>query len=223
MCLAKLANSDITGTICGHLAESNPLPPVIVDPSKVREFADGAGFYLWLSQHHVTENELWIKMHKVGSGLKSINWAQAIDAALCWGWIDGIRKSFDDKSFLQRYTPRGRKSTWSMINVNNVARLIAEGRMTEHGLRHVALAKADGRWDRAYASGKAMKIADDLQAAIDASPKARDMLAKLSEQNRFSLALRMHNTKTEAGRLRKIETFVAMLERGETIYPQGKK
>ncbi len=199
------------------------MPPVIVDPSKVLEFATAGDFYDWLSKHHDTEEEVWIKMHKVGSGLKSINWAQAVDAALCWGWIDGIRKGFDDKSFLQRYTPRGRKSMWSQINVNNVARLIVEGRMTEHGLLHVEAAKADGRWDRAYPSGKDMKIADDLQAAINASPKAREMLAKLNEQNRFSLASRMHNTKTEAGRKKKIETYVAMLERGETIYPQGKK
>jgi uncharacterized protein YdeI (YjbR/CyaY-like superfamily) len=140
---------------------------------------------------------------------------------LCWGWIDGVRKGFDDKSFLQRYTPRGKKSIWSQINVDNVARLIAEGRMTEHGLREVEAAKADGRWARAY--GQDMKIPDDLQAAIDASPKAKAMVATLSAQNRFSLAFRVHNMKTEAGRKKKIADFVAMLERGETIYPQGKR
>ena len=134
-----------------------------------------------------------------------------------------MRKGFDDKSFLQRYTPRGRKSVWSQINVDNVARLIEEGRMTEHGLKQVEAAKADGRWDRAYKSGKDMKIPDDLQAAIDAEPKAKAMLAKLSAQNRFALAFRTHNMKTEAGRKKKIEAFVAMLKRGETIYPQGKK
>ena len=122
---------------------------------------------------------------------------------LCWGWIDAIRKGFDDKSFLQRYTPRGKKSIWSQINVDNVARLIEEGRMTEHGLKQVEAAKADGRWERAYGSGKDMKIPDDLQAAIDAEPKARAMLAKLSAQNRFALAFRIHNMKTEAGRRRR--------------------
>ena len=141
---------------------------------------------------------------------------------LCWGWIDGLRKGFDDKSFLQRYTPRTEKSIWSRINVDNVARLISEGRMTEHGLREVDQARADGRWARAYNS-KDMKIPDDLQAAIDAEPKARAMLAKLSAQNCFALAFRTHNMKTEAGRTKKIEAFVAMLKRGETIYPQGKK
>jgi uncharacterized protein YdeI (YjbR/CyaY-like superfamily) len=196
---------------------------VKVDPSKIHEFADSEGFCRWLARHHDRENEIWIKIHKVGSGLPSITPLQAIDVALCWGWIDAIRKGFDEKSFLQRYTRRGKKSTWSQINVNNVARLIREGQMTEHGLAQVEAAKADGRWDRAYGSGKAMAIPDDLQAAIDAEPKAKEMLGKLSEQNRFALAFRTHNMKTEAGRKKKIESFVEMLRRGETIYPQGKK
>ena len=196
---------------------------VTVDACKVHEFADAESFYQWLGEYHDTEEEVWIKIHKVGSGLKSINPVQAIDVVLCWGWIDAIRKGFDDKSFLQRYTRRGRKSTWSQINVNNVARLIAEGRMTAHGLRKVEMAKADGRWDRAYGSGKGMKIPDDLQAAIDAEPKAKEMMDKLTEQNRFALAFRTHNMKTEAGRNKKIATFVAMLKRGETIYPQTRK
>lgn len=191
-----------------------------VDPTRIREFVDPDAFYDWLSKHHDQETEVWIKIHKVGSGLPSINAKQAIDVVLCWGWIDAVRKSFDDQSFLQRYTPRGRKSIWSQINVDNVARLVAEGRMTEHGLREVAAAKADGRWDRAYGSGKDLKIPDDLQAAIDASPKAKAMVETLSAQNRFALAFRMHNLKTEAGRVKKIAAFIAMLERGETIYPQ---
>lgn len=199
------------------------MAPVTVDPKKIREFEDAESFYRWLGNHHNTADEVWIKIHKVGSGLKSITPKEAIDVVLCWGWIDGLRKGLDDKSFLQRYTPRGRKSTWSQINVDNVARLIEEGRMTEHGLKQVEAAKADGRWDRAYASGKDMKIPDDLQAAINAEPKAREMLAKLSEQNRFALAFRTHNMKTEAGRKKKIESFVEMLKRGETIYPQGRK
>ncbi|WEX86747.1 YdeI/OmpD-associated family protein [Sinorhizobium garamanticum] len=199
------------------------MAPVTVDPEKIREIEDAESFYRWLGIHHDTADEVWIKIHKVGSGLKSITPKEAIDVVLCWGWIDGLRKGLDDKSFLQRYTPRGRKSTWSQINVDNVARLIEEGRMTEHGLKQVEAAKADGRWERAYASGKDMKIPDDLQAAIDAEPKAREMLAKLSGQNRFALAFRTHNMKTEAGRKKKIENFVEMLKRGETIYPQGRK
>ena len=199
------------------------MPPIKVDPEKVHEFVDEQTFYDWLGKHHDSEDEVWIKIHKVGSGLKSITPKEAIDVVLCWGWIDAVRKGFDDKSYLQRYTPRGRKSIWSKINVENVARLIKARRMTEHGLTEVEAAKADGRWDRAYGSGKEMKIPDDLQAAIDAEPKAKEMLGKLSAQNRFALAFRTHNTKTEAGRKKKIETFVDMLKRGETIYPQGRK
>ena len=199
------------------------MPPIQVDPDKVHEFKDAANFYKWLGQHHDRESEIWIKIHKVNSGLKSITPKEAIDVALCWGWIDAVRKSFDDQSFLQRYTPRGKKSIWSQINVDNVARLIAERRMTEHGLKQVEAAKSDGRWDRAYKSGKEMKIPDDLQAAIDAEPQAKAMLAKLSAQNRFALAFRVHNMKTEAGRQKKVRAFVEMLTRGETIYPQRTK
>lgn len=196
---------------------------VHVDPAKVHEFADSDAFYAWLGKHHDSADELWIKIHKVASGLPSITPKEAIDVVLCWGWIDAIRKSFDDKSYLQRYTPRTSKSIWSQINVDNVARLIEEGRMTVHGLREVAAAKADGRWDRAYGSGKGMAIPDDLQAAIDAEPKAKAMLAKLTAQNRFALAFRTHNMKTAAGRAKKIAGFVAMLKRGETIYPQKER
>lgn len=195
---------------------------VKVDPAKVRTFPTAASFYKWLGRHHDRADELWIKIHKVDSGLKSITPKEAIDVVLCWGWIDGLRKGFDGKSYLQRYTPRGRKSVWSQINVDNVARLIEEGRMTRHGLAQVDAAKADGRWGRAYRS-KDTKIPDDLQAAIDAEPKARAMLEKLNAQNRFALAFRTGNMKTEVGRAKKIATLVAMLKRGETIYPQGKK
>jgi len=200
-----------------------PTGPVAVDPQRVREFADEQSFYDWLAQHHDKEDEVWIKIHKVGSGLASITPKQAIDVVLCWGWIDGLRKGLDETSYLQRYTRRRGKSVWSKINVANVARLIEEGRMTEHGLEEVEAAKADGRWDRAYGSGKEMKIPDDLQAAIDAEPKARKMLVTLTEQNRFALAFRVHHMKTAAGRQKKIEAFVDMLKRGETIYPQRKK
>ena len=196
------------------------MAPVRVDPDKVHEFEDSDAFYRWLGEHHASQDEVWIKIHKVSSGLPSITPKEAIDVVLCWGWIDAIRKSFDEKSYLQRYTPRTAKSIWSQINVDNVARLIDEGRMTPHGLAEVDKAKADGRWNKAYGSGKGMKIPDDLQAAIDAVPEAKAMLAKLTEQNRFALAFRTHAMKTEAGRKKKIETFVDMLRRGETIYPQ---
>jgi uncharacterized protein YdeI (YjbR/CyaY-like superfamily) len=185
----------------------------------VREFKTAESFYKWLGKKHDKADEVWIKIHKVGSGLKSITPAEAIDVVLCWGWIDGLRRGFDDNSFLQRYSPRTKKSVWSQINVDNVARLIKQGRMTEHGLKQVEAAKADGRWARAYRS-KGAAVPADLQAAIDAEPKARRMFDKLSAQNRFALVFRTQNMKTEAGRRRKIESFVDMLKRGETIHPQ---
>ena len=193
---------------------------VKIDPAHVREFADARAFEDWLSGHHDEGDEIWIKIHKVGSGLPSITPKEAIDVALCWGWIDGIRKSHDAASYLQRYTPRRPKSIWSKINVDNVARLIAEGRMTEHGLREVEAAKRDGRWDRAYASSREMELPADLAAAIKADPAASAMLGKLTAQNRYALAFRLHNLKTAAARERKIGQFVAMLREGKTIYRQ---
>ncbi|OYU86741.1 MAG: hypothetical protein CFE29_27380 [Bradyrhizobiaceae bacterium PARB1] len=198
------------------------MAPVKVDPANVREFKTVDAFYKWLGKNHDKADEVWVKIHKLNSGLASITPKEAIDVVLCWGWIDGIRKGFDDQSFLQRYSPRGRKSVWSKINVENVARLIKEERMTGHGLAHVEAAKSDGRWDRAYGSGKDLAIPADLQAAIDAEPKAKAMLVKLSAQNRFAIAFRMHNLKTEAGRKKRIAAFVEMLKKGETIHPQGK-
>ena len=183
------------------------------------EFRTAESFYKWLARNHDKADEVWIKIHKVGSGLKSITPAEAIDVALCWGWIDGLRRGCDDKSFLQRYSPRTKKSVWSQINVDNVARLIEEGRMTRHGLEQVEAAKADGRWARAYRS-KGSTVPADLQAAIDAEPKARRTFDKLNAQNRFALVFRTQNMKTEAGRRRKIESFVDMLKRGKTIHPQ---
>jgi uncharacterized protein YdeI (YjbR/CyaY-like superfamily) len=177
-------------------------------------------FEAWLSQHHQSADDVWIRIFKVSSKVPSITPIQAIDVVLCWGWIDAIRKGYDDVSFLQRYTKRRPKSIWSKINIANVARLIAEGRMMEAGLREVDAAKTDGRWARAYGSGKGLKIPDDLQIAIDANAAAKAMLARLSEQNRFALAFRVHNLKTAAGRKKRIAAFVEMLEKGETIYPQ---
>jgi uncharacterized protein YdeI (YjbR/CyaY-like superfamily) len=161
-----------------------------------------------------------------GSGLPTVTAPGALDVALCWGWIDGIRKSFDATSFLQRYSPRTRKSLWSQINRDNVARLIAAGRMTPHGDREIDAAKADGRWAAAYApmrTASEASIPDDLRAAIDANPRARKMFKGLSKPNLFALAFRTNNMRTPAGRARKIAELVAMLARGETIIPQRRR
>ena len=199
------------------------MAPVIPNPRKIKAFRNEAAFETWMKANHARESELWLKIHKKGSGLPTVTNAQAIDVALCWGWIDGIRKSFDDKSFLQRYTPRRPRSIWSQINRDHVARLIADGRMTPHGQRQVDAARADGRWDAAYApmrSASQATIPEDLRAAIEASPRARKTFRTLGRLNLFSLAFRTNNMKTPAGRAKKIAALVAMLARGETIAPE---
>ncbi len=196
---------------------------VVVDPKKTKSFRDQAAFEAWLRAHHDTETEIWLKIHKKGSGAPSVTAAEALDVCLCWGWIDGIRKGFDERSFLQRYTPRKAKSIWSQVNRDNVARLIAAGRMNPHGQRQVDAAKADGRWDAAYApirSTTEATIPADLRAAIDARPRATETFKKLGRMNLFALAFRTNNMKTPKGRAKKIATLVAMLERGETIRPE---
>lgn len=190
-----------------------------VDPAKVRELASEQHFYDWLREHGAVERELWIRIFKVRSGIPSVSPSDAVDAALCWGWIDGIRKSLDDVSFLQRYTPRGKKSVWSLINVAKVERLTAAGRMQPAGLAHVAAAKADGRWARAY--GTTTEAPQDLLAAIRSDPKALATYDGLTAQNRFALTFRLLAIKTDDARKRRIAAYVAMLARGETIHPQS--
>jgi uncharacterized protein YdeI (YjbR/CyaY-like superfamily) len=129
-----------------------PMAPLVPDPDRIRSFRTEAAFERWLSRHHDREPELWLRIFKKASGVPTVTAAQALDVALCWGWIDGIRKRFDDESFLQRYTPRRPKSLWSQVNRDNVARLVDAGRMTPHGMRQVEAAKADGRWDAARRS-----------------------------------------------------------------------
>lgn len=188
--------------------------------TNITPFPTAAAFERWLAKHHDRETEIWVRIYKKGSGVPTVTHAEALDVALCWGWIDAIRKRFDNESYLQRYTPRRKGSVWSQINVANVTRLIEAGRMTPHGMREVQAAQADGRWAKAYGSGANMPIPDDLQAAIDADPVARRMLEQLSAQNRFALAFRMHSLKTAAGREKRIAAFVDMLRRGETPHPQ---
>ncbi len=199
------------------------MAPIIPNPARIRSFRTEAAFEKWLAANHDREPELWLKIHKKASGLPTVTAAEALDVALCWGWIDGLRKAFDASSFLQRYTPRTRKSIWSQINRDNVARLTAAGRMTPHGQRQVDLAKKDGRWAAAYApirSATAATVPDDLRAAIEANPRAMKTFRTLGRVNLFALAFRTNSMKTPAGRARKIEALVAMLARGETIVPE---
>jgi uncharacterized protein YdeI (YjbR/CyaY-like superfamily) len=179
-----------------------------------------------MKANHARETEIWLKIHKKGSGLPTVTSAQALDVVLCWGWIDGIRKSLDERSFLQRYTPRRARSIWSQVNREHVARLTASGRMTPHGQRQVDAAKADGRWAAAYApmrSATEATIPDDLRAAIEANPRALKTFRTLSRLNLFALAFRTNNMRTAAGRAKKIAALVAMLARGEAIVSERRR
>jgi uncharacterized protein YdeI (YjbR/CyaY-like superfamily) len=202
------------------------MTPIVPDPRKIKSFRTEAAFAAWMKANHARETEIWLKIHKKGSGLTTVTHAQALDVALCWGWIDGIRKSFDEQSFLQRYTPRRARSIWSQINRDHVARLTAAGRMTPHGQQQVDAARADGRWDAAYApirSANEATIPPDLRAAIEAHPRARKTFRTLGRLNLFALAFRTNNMKTPAGRAKKIAALVAMLARGETIAPERRR
>ena len=202
------------------------MAPIIPDPKQIKSFRTEAAFEAWLRANHAHETELWLKIYRKDSGVPTVTPAQALDVALCWGWIDGIRKAFDERSFLQRFTPRKARSVWSQINRDHVARLTAAGRMTPHGQRQVDAAKADGRWDAAYApirSATEATIPDDLRAAIAANARARNTFRTLGRQNLFALAFRTNKMRTPAGRARKIATLVAMLERGETIVPERRR
>lgn len=202
------------------------MAPITPDPKKIKGFRSEAEFERWLSKHYATETELWLKIYKKDSGKATVTYAEALDVALCWGWIDGLKKAYDEEAFLQRFTPRKAKSVWSQINRDKVAALIAAGRMTQHGLAHVDAAKADGRWDKAYApirNASVETMPPDLKAAIEANPKALRTFETLGRQNLFALAFRVGNMKTPAGRARKIQTLVDMLARGETIVPEAKK
>lgn len=202
------------------------MAPVVPDPRKIKSFKNQAAFAAWLSKHHAGETEIWLKVYKKDSGVPSVTCPEALDVALCWGWIDAIRKSLDQESFLQRYTPRRAKSMWSQVNRGHVARLTKAGLMTPHGQAQVDAAKADGRWAAAYApirSASAESTPADLRAAIEANPKALKTFRTLGKTNLFALAFRINQLKTPAGRARKITTLVDMLARGETIVPERRR
>ena len=202
------------------------MAPVVPDDRRIKSFRTAAAFEKWLRANYAREPEIWIRIYKKDSGEPTVTHAEALDVALCWGWIDAIRKGLDDRSFLQRFTPRKPKSMWSQVNRQHVARLTKAGRMTPHGLRQVALARADGRWDKAYApirDTSARTMPADLMAAIRKNARALKTFKTLSKMNLFSLRFRTDNMKTPEGRARKIRTLVDMLARGEMIVPQANK
>jgi uncharacterized protein YdeI (YjbR/CyaY-like superfamily) len=183
-----------------------------------RGFASKEAFVAWLESHHATSDGLWIRIGKKHAGVESVTVTETLDAALCFGWIDGQRKPLDDQYFLQKYTPRRARSKWSKRNVGLVAKLIEAGEMRPAGHAEIERAKADGRWDAAYDSPANMRIPPDLQAELDARPAAAEFFKTLNSTNRYSILYRLHDAKRPETRARRLEQFVAMLERGETLY-----
>ncbi|CAN5158491.1 YdeI/OmpD-associated family protein [soil metagenome] len=179
-----------------------------------------AAWESWLEANSATSDGVRLAIAKKGGAHASVSYAQALDTALCFGWIDGQKWSVDEHHFLQGFGPRRPRSTWSQINRDKVAALVQSGRMRPAGLAEIERAKADGRWDAAYAAQSRTELPDDLAAAIAASPAASAFYPTLSSQNRFAIIFRTNGVKRADTRARKIAQFVQMLERGETIYPQ---
>jgi uncharacterized protein YdeI (YjbR/CyaY-like superfamily) len=198
---------------CETAPVADALPELIV--------ADAAAWHAWLAANHDESAGVWLVLAKKGAGEPTtLSYAQALDEALCHGWIDGQIRRRDERSFRQRFTPRRARSQWSARNVGHVQRLREEGRMRSPGERAVAAAQADGRWDAAYAGPRTIEVPDDLAAALAAQPRAQEMFALLTSQNRYAVLLRIDSAKRSDTRARRIEKFTAMLARGETVYPQ---
>ena len=188
----------------------------------VRAFSSAADWEAWLAADGKRSPGLWLKIGKKASGAASVSRQEAIDAALCHGWIDGQLAKFDDDCWLIRFTPRKAKSKWSQVNRNRAAGLIKQGRMTPAGLDEIERAKADGRWDAAYAPQSKATVPDDLRAALDATPSARRLFDELDSTNRYAILYRVQDAKKPETRAARIEKYVSMLARGETIYPRKK-
>ena len=193
------------------LMKSTELPTLPFESKK--KWAD------WLAKQHDKSAGVWLKLGKKDSGIPSVTYEEALEVALCYGWIDGQKKGFDDEYWLQKFTPRGPKSIWSKINTEKAERLIASGEMKPAGHKAVELAKQDGRWEAAYSSQKNMSVPEDLQAALDKSKKAKAFFAMLNSANRYAILFRIMTAKKEETRARRIQQFVEMLEKGEKLYP----
>jgi uncharacterized protein YdeI (YjbR/CyaY-like superfamily) len=180
-------------------------------------FADAAAWEAWLEREHATAEGVWLKFARKGSGIASVTYDEALDVALCFGWIDGTRRAHDDAWFVQRFTPRRRASRWSKRNTDKVEALLAAGRMRPAGLAEVEAAKADGRWDAAYPGRAGMEVPDDLRAALDANPAAAAAFEQLDGTNRFAILYRLHDAKRPETRARRLAQYVALLERGEKL------
>ena len=173
--------------------------------------------YAWLQENHASETELWVRIYKKGTGLPSVTWDDCVVAAICWGWIDAVRKSLDETSFLQRLTPRRARSNWSQKNVQHAERLIAQGRMQAAGLAHVEAARSDGRWASAYAGSATMVIPEDFLAALQQDPAAQAFYATLKRQQLFAIYYRLTSAKRPETRQKRMAEMLAKLGRGESL------
>ena len=191
----------------------------MADELETRAFASADEWEAWLRAHHDSTPGVWIKFARKGSGIPTVTYPEALHAALCFGWIDGQARGGDESFYLQRFTPRRSRSIWSKRNRDFATALIESGRMQPAGLREVQRAKADGRWDAAYDAPSTATVPDDLQAALEANPAAAEFFARLKGRNRYAILHRVQTAKKPETRARRIETFVAMLARGETLYP----
>jgi uncharacterized protein YdeI (YjbR/CyaY-like superfamily) len=184
----------------------------------ITHFESQKDWEAWLQKNHTTSGGIWIKFAKKSSVIDSVSHQEALDTAICYGWIDGQTASFDDNFWLQRFTRRGPKSKWSKINCQKATELIAQGKMKAPGLKEVELAKRDGRWDKAYDSQRTMSVPDDLLKKLDESPRAHEFFANLDSKNRYAILYRIHDAKKPETRARRIEKFVTMLNEGKKIH-----
>ncbi|KAL2170807.1 hypothetical protein VTG60DRAFT_4376 [Thermothelomyces hinnuleus] len=186
-------------------------------PQPIQLFEDVKAWETWLEANHTDPAGLWLKIAKKGGRIASITYEEALDTALCFGWIDGQKKSLDADHFIQRFTPRRRGSLWSRRNVEKVEALIAAGRMREPGWAEIEAAKADGRWEKAYASASTMQVPDDFREALERNSKAKAFFEGLGKTKRYSFLWRITTAKREETRRKKIDQFITLLARGETL------
>ncbi len=184
----------------------------------ILECESQAAWSEWLEHNHASADGVWLKFAKKGSGARTVAYAEAVEEALCYGWIDGQAAGHDETYYLQRFTPRRSRSKWSLINREKATRLIAEGRMKPAGHEQVEAAKADGRWDAAYPSPSAATVPDDLQQALDQNPQAKASFEQLTSQNRYAILYRVHDAKRPETRAKRIAEYVAMLAERRTLY-----
>jgi uncharacterized protein YdeI (YjbR/CyaY-like superfamily) len=206
--MKKRASSD---SASGATADANADPPLM--------FEDQETWVSWLRRNHATSSGVWIRIAKKGAHGRSISYPDAVDAALCFGWIDGQKKRDDESYWLQRFTPRSGTSIWSKINREKAVRLIELGQMRAAGLREVERAKRDGRWEGAYDSPSGAKIPPDFQAVLDQNPRAKAFFATLDSRNRYAVLFRIQTARKAETRAKRINQFVDMLSQRQKIHP----